>query len=171
MEETSAVAVVGPCRKCGSTDRASQGRCRPCANEASRRWSRNNPGRMRACVLAWQKANPQHARRLARRTVLKRYNLTLEQYDEMLAAQGGVCAVCKQAETSRDGITGSLRRLAVDHCHRTGVVRGLLCWRCNSVLGRVYDSRPLLLALFAYLGLYTPKPPCPVDPPLALALL
>jgi hypothetical protein len=59
-----------------------------------------------------------------------RFGITLEEYDAMLQTQGGVCAVCGGIEEGR--------RLAVDHCHESGVVRALLCTSCNWQLG-VYE--------------------------------
>ena len=56
------------------------------------------------------------------------YRLTEEQYQALLAAQGGTCAICEDAPEAD-------RPLAVDHCHTTGVVRALLCNRCNLVIG------------------------------------
>ena len=57
-----------------------------------------------------------------------KYGLTLEDYDNMLEQQKGVCAIC-------GGINPSGRRLAVDHDHKTGEIRGLLCQHCNTHLG------------------------------------
>jgi len=57
-----------------------------------------------------------------------RYGLTLEDYDRMLEDQDGKCAICGDIEPSG-------RRLAVDHDHHTGNIRGLLCLRCNTRLG------------------------------------
>lgn len=80
--------------------------------------------------LAYQKTDA--GRAAARRARLKhRYGITEAQYDVMLAAQGGTCALCP-AEISQDG-----RRLAVDHDHETGVVRGVLCLRCNNQIALV----------------------------------
>lgn len=58
-----------------------------------------------------------------------RYGITIEEYDTMLAAQAGVCAICKQNPPN-----GRILKLAVDHDHATGEVRGLLCQRCNMAL-------------------------------------
>lgn len=91
-------------------------RCSPCAEAhatANRTWGRQNTAKTQI---------------YARRKNLKQYGLTLEDYDVLLAEQNGVCAICK-----KKCATG--KRLAVDHCHQTGAIRGLLCYRCNSHLG------------------------------------
>jgi hypothetical protein len=77
------------------------------------------------------------------------YGLTPEQYDQMLLEQGGVCAICRQPETSeRDG---KVMRLPVDHCHSTGRVRGLLCHKCNRAIGLLGDNVDLLSRAIDYL--------------------
>jgi hypothetical protein len=72
-------------------------------------------------------------RKLHRKMVLRRHGMSLEEYERLLALQGGVCAICQKAP--RRGL------LCVDHCHRTGMIRGLLCAKCNSGLG-FYDDDP-----------------------------
>jgi len=74
---------------------------------------------------------------------LKRYGITVAEYDALLEKQGGVCAICRKH---------SKRRLCVDHCHRTGTVRGLLCHRCNLGLGYLKEDQASLVATLAYLG-------------------
>ena len=71
------------------------------------------------------------------------YGITLEKYDSMLADQDGCCAICK-TETSKG-------RFAIDHCHTTGEVRGLLCFDCNTGIGKLQDDPSLLLAAYNYL--------------------
>ena len=70
------------------------------------------------------------------------YGLTAEAYTAMLQQQGGACAICRMP---------SKRRLAVDHCHTTGRVRGLLCHGCNLILGHAKDSAGVLQQAAAYL--------------------
>ena len=77
------------------------------------------------------------------------FGISLEQYCGMLEAQHGVCAICKQPETTVVG--GKVRALAVDHDHATGAVRSLLCGRCNKTLGAIEDSPPLLHVMIQYL--------------------
>lgn len=71
------------------------------------------------------------ARAHRRWTLRTRYGITPEEYDELLARQDGRCAMCRE-----ECATG--KRLAVDHDHATGAVRGLLCHACNRALG-VYE--------------------------------
>lgn len=76
----------------------------------------------------------------------RRYGLRPGEYDEMLEAGGGVCWICGEPETVPD------RRLAIDHDHTAHQVRGLLCTRCNQVLGRMDDDVDLLRRMADYLG-------------------
>ena len=74
----------------------------------------------------------------------RRYGLTLDEYNALYEAQGGVCALCGQP---------SRTNLAVDHCHETGRVRGLLCTSCNGALGKLGDQLDVIVAkVTAYLG-------------------
>ncbi len=66
--------------------------------------------------------------------LLDNYKLTIEQYDAIFAYQNGVCYACGQPEPVKG------RRLSVDHCHKTGLVRGLLCSRCNPLLGKIENA-------------------------------
>ena len=71
-------------------------------------------------------------------------DLTMEQYEQMLKAQGGGCAICGGKVNMKTRWKKCIKRLAVDHCHKTGKVRGLLCWMCNSSIGRMKDDPALL---------------------------
>jgi Recombination endonuclease VII len=89
----------------------------------------------------------------ARRSFLKvKYGISLEDYDAMLARQGGVCAACKNKKRRSE-------RLCVDHCHVTGKVRGLLCRNCNVGLGLFRDDADLVEAAAAYLRGASPRIP------------
>jgi hypothetical protein len=94
------------------------------------KWDAKNPEKVKAYRAEWRRLN---ARR--RLDVSLRYNhgITLEDYEHMLAAQNGCCAICKKLP--RVG-----RRLAVDHDHRTGRVRKLLCNICNRYIGYVNED-------------------------------
>jgi hypothetical protein len=75
-----------------------------------------------------------------------RWNLSLEEFQALLDAQDGVCAICKQPENP-----AYKRRLAIDHDHITGNIRGLLCHMCNTGLGKFGDNPELLIAASNYL--------------------
>ena len=72
------------------------------------------------------------------------YGMSLDDYYTLLKEQKGVCAICKRP--NRNGA-----RLCVDHDHRTGVVRGLLCTQCNAILGYIDDSPIILKGAIKYL--------------------
>jgi hypothetical protein len=89
---------------------------------------------------------------------LRKYGLSLADYDAMLEKQGNGCAICGRQLTDPDG-----RKLAVDHCHKTKVVRGILCCNCNNGLGRFNDDPVLLFRAAVYLSdhpehVSTPEP-------------
>lgn len=78
------------------------------------------------------------------------YGISAEEYESMFASQSGVCAICKKPETARQG-SGTLKSLAVDHCHDTGEIRGLLCSSCNPGIGHFKHDTALLKLAIAYL--------------------
>ena len=79
---------------------------------------------------------------------------TCEEYELLLAKQGGVCVICGKAETAFDTRQNVLRKLSVDHDHATGRVRGLLCQRCNQGLGHFRDDIDLMQSAILYLDTY-----------------
>jgi hypothetical protein len=94
------------------------------------------------------KENPEHYEAIWRRQHLKnRYGITPEDYEDMLSEQKGKCAICDRQGQS----PGNKRFLDVDHCHKTGKIRGLLCNRCNQSMGKVKDDIDLLKKFLAYL--------------------
>ena len=81
-----------------------------------------------------------------RDTLLKhKYGITLSDFNRMLKEQGGRCAICQNDEPGRSG------QWLVDHCHDTGEVRGLLCHKCNSGIGLLRDSVPIVRSALRYL--------------------
>lgn len=84
----------------------------------------------------------------------QRYGITVAEYEAMYEAQGGVCAICGQSETGIHYRTQEAMRLAVDHDHETGQIRGLLCRHCNMGIGQFgYDPERLRQAA-AYMEVY-----------------
>lgn len=93
----------------------------------------------------WRKNNPYKARLAAfKRHLRNTYKITLEDFDRMVTAQGGVCAIC--------GLNPNPdRRLSVDHDHTTGKIRALLCGLCNYGLGAFKDDTLRLDKAIRYL--------------------
>lgn len=73
------------------------------------------------------------------------YGISLEHYNQMFLKQEGCCAICKKHQSN------FTRALAIDHCHKTGNIRALLCHKCNSALGLSNDSIDLLKEMISYL--------------------
>ena len=76
---------------------------------------------------------------------------SMECYQKMWDAQGGLCYICKKPSTQKSNNSKTIKKLAVDHDHATGKVRKLLCGACNSCLGYAEDSIERLQKLIAYL--------------------
>lgn len=110
-----------------------KGLCQPCYR---RQWRSYNPD-----AIASYRPTPEQERELR---LKYKFGLTLDQYNEMLAAQGGVCAMC--------GGLDPIRNLAVDHDHKTGAIRGLLCGTCNTALGVVEKYQALATEYLATRG-------------------
>ena len=77
------------------------------------------------------------------RHLIRKYGVTLADYEAMFVAQRGCCAICQKAQE---------RALDVDHNHRTGVVRGLLCTNCNRMIGHANDDPERLQIAANYLS-------------------
>ena len=86
----------------------------------------------------------QHKSEIRNKLIYRKYGITAAQYDAMLAAQGGHCAICPATEPSGRG-----KLFHVDHDHVTGRVRGLLCHACNTVLTEHFER--FMAAFIAYL--------------------
>lgn len=98
-----------------------------------------------AKTRAWYQANKALALERARDAGLKkRYGISQKRYLELLTNQGGKCAICGTSVMTK-------KHPPVDHCHKTGKVREILCYRCNTGLGQFLDSPELLLKAHQYL--------------------
>ena len=79
------------------------------------------------------------------------YKLTAERYREMLKEQDYKCKICRKHETRKSSKSDETLRLCIDHCHKTGIVRGLLCHDCNTSLGKFKESTELFCRAIEYL--------------------
>lgn len=121
-----------------------------------------DPEPKRAYAKAYRERNPEKVRRWAQARYARgkeyqrgiflrnKYGLAPEEYDAMIASQGGGCAVCHAPE-SKKGRCGKPIHLSVDHDHESGVVRGLLCNDCNRAIGLLGDNSERVRAALDYL--------------------
>lgn len=118
-----------PCRRCGGTlRRKTNGGCVPCHNAAVSARQRTPAVKQRHQELHLQRT----------------FGLSLTDYDVLVTAQGGGCAICF-------GPPDYFGRFHVDHDHATGEIRGLLCQRCNRGLGHFRDNPDLLIEAAEYI--------------------
>lgn len=113
-----------------------------------RRRRKNNPS-TQANERAYR-SRPETKSKL-RAILLRKYGLTVDQYDKMLSDQMGVCAICRNRETARDRWDSGINNLRVDHDHDTGMVRGLLCSNCNTGIGKFREDISVLRRALEYL--------------------
>jgi hypothetical protein len=110
------------------------------------KWPRATPEGRAAYAKAYREAN----REALRDTYIRRvFGIDLAVYTQKLMQQKGVCAICKQPEINT--FRGRVRALAIDHDHRTGAIRDLLCYNCNNILGQCNDDPDRLRACIDYL--------------------
>lgn len=128
--------------------------CKPCYRTWSREYARTPQQRIkraernrtpegRKALLEssrkWRERNPERSRQIHRKSsAMRKYGLTLEQYEEIISRGCEVCGV-------KEGV-----KLAVDHCHTGKQVRGCLCTRCNTSLGQLHENPARIRALAAY---------------------
>jgi hypothetical protein len=98
--------------------------CKKCKNAANAAYDSAHREKTNKRGRDWHRAHPGAARRI---TLKKKYGLTVEAYDAMLTAQLGTCAICHRSSPGRKDIANFI----VDHSHKTGKTRGLLCDPCN----------------------------------------
>jgi uncharacterized Zn finger protein (UPF0148 family) len=146
-----------PCKKCGNTLRyTSMTGCVNCTKENSikrfengdvKEWVQKNREKVNASNRKrYNSLSSEEKRKRNRRQQISLYGLTVEQYDAMLMEQNYVCAICNKSEkSSTRGV------LFIDHDHKTGKVRGLLCDSCNRGLGYFYDNKSFLHNAIEYL--------------------
>lgn len=121
--------------------------CNDCRKFNSKRWRHQNRTKARAYAKKYRELNPGIGTEYT-------IGVTLEEKTKRFKLQGGVCGICRGHAHG----TGHSKRpnsdaiaWCADHDHKTGKFRGVLCQRCNHVLGRVKDSTVLLKKMISYL--------------------
>jgi len=131
--------------------------CRECNRINKRGYHWKNRAKFVAKAKAWAAANPEiwnaRNRRIQLKKRLKKFGLTLQDYDRLVTEQDGKCAVCKQPpprhQCRKYDYLPDL--LSIDHDHQTNRVRGLLCRRCNLALGNISESPETAAGLLEYI--------------------
>ncbi len=126
--------------------------------EYQRRWRKRHPTTLKAARSAqlerYRAMTPQQRRAATEgnyfASLMRKYGMTRESYERMLKKQKGLCALCRKPSPTR--------RMSVDHCHDTGVVRKLLCMMCNVALGHFRDDPATLKRAVRYLTSHGAKP-------------
>ena len=153
-----------PCRNCGNTERYSSGNkpCVECARRNSqerlksgkaKKYRQKNSAKINEYnKKRYNNLSEEDKKARNRRQHIRTYGIQPEDYDRMLVEQNGVCACCGERETNP-----KKDHLSIDHCHDTGVVRALLCDRCNRGIGAFGDNLDKLKAAVLYLEKYSAK--------------
>lgn len=164
------------CSKCGETKpqaeyykdvAAKSGRkalCKTCKKKYAQIYYAKNREKCVAYIKRYHKENREHIREQRNKPetlkmnrnnlLLKKYNITLEQYNLMAKTQNNICGICEKPETRKIARLNESPILSVDHCHKTGQIRMLLCSRCNTILGLIEDDLDLLYLMISYLKQY-----------------
>lgn len=130
---------------------SAKGLCLQCYNKMSHlRWRSNpeNAEKARKRARQWHENNRDRAKeRDYKKHITRKYGLEVSTYNRMFEEQEGKCKIC-----GNKGLPG--KRLHIDHNHKTGKVRALLCHHCNSGLGQFFEDKALLKAATDYLIFY-----------------
>lgn len=163
-KKCGALKPLGDFYRCAGTRDGYRGDCKPCNLAAKHERYMANPAKVKVQVKRWQQANAERVNATQRRRrakpevklqaraahLMRKFGLTLEQYDAMLEAQGGGCFLC--GRPPREDIS-----LHVDHDHSTGRVRGILCFCCNNALADFQDDPELLRKAACYVTTNAPE--------------
>ena len=103
---------------------------------------RNSDGRKGICKECVKQSDWYNPERLREKHLARKYGISEEVYQHMYDLQGGACKICDK----------KFSQLFVDHCHDSGKVRGLLCHRCNILLGHSLDNISTLANAITYLN-------------------
>lgn len=154
VEQQKAAALIW-CSNCKRWAEGKRYRCRECTKRINdETYAKEHPDSRKLRRRAIREEHPERSQAMDRKQSLRRKNVSIEDYERMLAEQGGCCAIC--------GIERTERRLAVDHDHRCcpdrktcgHCVRGVLCHRCNLSLERLEADPEWAIKALAYLARY-----------------
>lgn len=119
--------------------------CKSCKNENYKNWYKNNKNKVKERKCKYHTQTKEYRRWY---TIKLRYGITKEEYENMLLKQKGGCAICGKTKSGHKNTD----EMVVDHCHKTKIVRGLLCNRCNTLLGLIDDNPSFMENIANYLN-------------------
>ena len=148
-------------QKTGAISHGRSSWCRTCILAQKKEYYSKNYDKIQKNVMAWRSKNKERYRGYMKKRydkdkisgvyhnkkLQKLYGISLLDYNKILKSQNGCCAICKSDPSEES------KKLVVDHCHETGIIRGLLCERCNFALGLIFDSPAIANRLADYLNL------------------
>lgn len=153
--------VERTCRKCGLGYTPSHNQshkrgniCNACHAKAIREWNAKNPEKAKAARdRRWARVQYRMQNNERRKVNFRatKYGITWEMYQALIAAQGGVCSICRKPLPEGENF-------AVDHNHNTNALRDLLCRKCNSIIGFANDSIEVLTSAIEYLQRHAESP-------------
>lgn len=128
--------------------------CKECNCSRNRKWQKNNRDKVNFTKQKWRALNKNHCKiyrkeyheknkthilkQRRERHYVRKYGISIQDYDALVKAQNGLCAICNLPGN------GKYQKLHVDHCHKTGKFRALLCVNCNRGLGYFQDNSECL---------------------------
>lgn len=129
-----------------STDDGFNIHCKQCTKFYAQKSYNKDKKKYNAKTLEYRKRDPEKWIKRSRDNMLKReYGLTPEQWNDLFSSQNGCCKICNIHSSEIK------KPLAVDHCHKSGKVRGLLCYHCNWLIGHAKDDKDILSSAIKYL--------------------
>ena len=141
-------------------------RCKQCCHDRRVLSYFNNKDEAKAYSKKWKEENPEYNRENAKKNYHKdivtkrkkelsrKKGLALEVYENMVLECDNKCHICNKPETRKMRSGGVSGNLSIDHCHKTNVIRGLLCHACNTAIGKFKDDIQLLYKAIEYLRKY-----------------
>jgi len=134
--------------------------CKSCASDMMKRKRKEDPETQNGYSAKYRKNNVEKRKETVKRSrennpqtslknYVKKYGLTVEQYEKMVVEQDNKCYICRKAETKKR--KGKVNRLSIDHCHKTKKVRGLVCHSCNYKIG-VFEDAGKMFRISMYLA-------------------
>lgn len=117
----------------------------------SRVWRENNRQKSRDATTLWRANNRD---KVIEQRLKMRYGISLDDYNRMLTAQNNRCAICGTEEAKAHNMSGKVVKLSVDHNHKTGAVRALLCQDCNVAIGYFNEDAERMMNGAKYIQQY-----------------